>query len=226
VGSKRAFDRPVAHNRAARKIDRRAPTTRENLMPSVIEPLKPGKSSDADVNKLLQDAVDGWWNDSAMFGVIGRQPALLKAIVPVFEAFFVAGRIPPHMFELMRLKTGEINRCAYCATVRAAGIRDDVRPKEGAVFGDIDASKLTRREYLGVKLAEYMAGDPNYIPDAFYDELKAEFTEEEIVELVFGCSVFNFGNKFNITMRLDSTEESKYPKDLAYPLSEAKVAAE
>jgi alkylhydroperoxidase family enzyme len=193
-------------------------------MSTVVEPLKPGQSPDAEVNDLLQSAVDGWWNDSAMFGVIARQPDLLKRIVPVFEAFFMAGRIPPHMFELMRLKTGEINRCTYCATVRAAGVRDDVRPKENAVFGEVDASALSRREYLGVKLAEYMAGDPNYIPDAFYDELKAEFTEEEIVELVFGASIFNWGNKFNITMRLDSSEESTYPKGLAYPLTEARAA--
>jgi hypothetical protein len=69
-----------------------------------------------------------------------------------------------------------------------------------------------------------MAGDPNYIPDAFYDELKAEFSEEEIVELIFGCSIFNFGNKFNITMRLDSTEESAYPKGMSYPLTGTQVA--
>jgi alkylhydroperoxidase family enzyme len=195
-------------------------------MSTVVQPLKPGQSSDAEANTLLHQAVEGWWNDSAMFGVIARQPDLLKKIVPVFEAFFMAGRIPPHLFELMRLKTGEINRCTYCATVRAAGVRDDVRPKESAVFGEVDPDALTRREYLGVKLAEYMAGDPNYIPDAFYDELKAEFSEEEIVELVFGCSIFNFGNKFNITMRLDSTEESNYPKGLTYPLTEAQAAAE
>ena len=54
-----------------------------------------------------------------------------------------------------------------------------------------------------------MADDPNYIPDAFYEDLKAEFSEAEIVELIFGCSIFNFGNKFNITMRLDASEESK-----------------
>ena len=35
-----------------------------------------------------------------------------------------------------------------------------------------------------------MAGDPNSIPDSFYQELKAEFSEEEIVELVFACSDF------------------------------------
>jgi alkylhydroperoxidase family enzyme len=195
-------------------------------MTTVVTPLKPGESPDAEVNDLLQQAKDGWWNDTAMFGVIARQPDLLKKIVPVFEAFFMAGRIPPQMFELMRLKTGEINRCTYCATVRAGGIRAEVAPKEMAVFGDVDQGALSRREYLGVKLAEYMAGDPNYIPDSFYDELKAEFTDEEIVELIFGCSIFNFGNKFNITMRLDAAEESAYPSGMNYPLDAARPAAE
>jgi alkylhydroperoxidase family enzyme len=199
---------------------------REQAMSSIVKPLKPGESPDAEVNRLLQSAVDGWWNDSAMFGVIGRQPELLKKIVPVFEAFFMAGRLPASLFELMRLKTGEINQCTYCATVRAAGVRDAVRPKEAAVFGDIDPTQLSRREWLGVRLAEYMAGDPNFIPDAFYDQLRAEFTRDEIVELVFACSVFNFGNKFNITMRLDSADESKYPKGMTYPLGEPQVAAE
>ena len=193
-------------------------------MTSRLKPLKPGESGDAQVNKLLQDAVDGWWNDSAMFGVIGRQPDLLKTIVPVFAAFFMAGRIEPHIFELMRLKTGEINQCAYCATVRAAGIRDAVAPKELAIFGDIEADKLSRREELAVRLAEQMAGDPNFIPDSFFDQLRGEFTDDEIVELVFGCSIFNFGNKFNITMTLDSTEESRYPKGLEYPLAAAQPA--
>ena len=195
-------------------------------MSSFVQPINPGESPDSRVNELLQQAKEGWWNDTAMFGVIARQPDLLKTIVPVFEAFFMAGRIPPHMFELMRLKTGEINRCTYCATVRAAGVRDDVAPKELAVFGEIDSGALSRREYLGIKLAEYMAGDPNYIPDSFYEELKAEFTQEEIVELIFGCSIFNFGNKFNITMRLDATEEGNYPSGMTYPLEAAEVAAE
>jgi alkylhydroperoxidase family enzyme len=195
-------------------------------MSSIVKPLKPGESPDPEVNRLLQSAVDGWWNDSAMFGVIGQQPELLKKIVPVFEAFFMAGRLPAALFELMRLKTGEINQCTYCATVRAGGVRDAVRPKEAAVFGEIDPSQLSRREWLGVRLAEYMAGDPNFIPDAFYDQLRAEFTKEEIVELIFACSVFNFGNKFNITMRLDSADDSKYPKGMTYPLGEPQVAAE
>jgi len=192
-------------------------------MSNIIQPMKSGESSDPAVNELLRQASEGWWKDSAMFGVLARQSSLLKTIVPVFESFFMAGRIPPQLFELMRLKTGEINRCAYCMTVRTAGIREQVAPRECAVLGTIDEQTLSRREYLGVKLAEYMAGDPNCIPDSFYQELKGEFSDEEIVELVFACSIFNFGNKFNITMRLDTSEESEYPKKMAYPFVAAKT---
>jgi alkylhydroperoxidase family enzyme len=191
-------------------------------MTNLVQPMKCGESTDSAVNELLQQARDGWWKDAAMFGVLARQPSILKTIVPVFESFFMAGRIPPQLFELMRLKTGEINRCAYCATVRTAGIRDQVAPMECAILGKIDEKVLPRREYLAVKLAEYMAGDPNSIPDPFYMELKKEFSDEEIVELVFACSIFNFGNKFNITMRLDTTEESDYPKGMAYPFEAAR----
>jgi len=190
-------------------------------MSNLIQPMKNGESLDSAVNDLLQQARDGWWKDAAMFGVLARQPSLLKTIVPVFGSFFMAGRIPPQLFELMRLKTGEINRCTYCATVRVAGIRDQVAPMECAVLGKIDEKALSRREYLAVKLAEYVAGDPNSITDSFYRELKDEFSEEEIVELVFACAIFNFGNKFNITMRLDTTAESDYPKGMAYPLEAA-----
>ena len=67
-------------------------------MSTVVKPLKLGESPDAEVNALLQQAKEGWWNDTAMFGVIARQPELLKKIVPVFEAFFLAGRIPKRLY--------------------------------------------------------------------------------------------------------------------------------
>jgi len=189
-------------------------------MPSRIEPLEPGESDDEDVNEILEQFEDGWWADTAMMGTIGHVPPLLKTIVPVFEAFFAGGRIEPHIFEMMRLKTGEINRCAYCASVRSQSVRDEVGPKEDALFGDIEVDEFTARERLAVELAEQMGGDPNYITDEFFGELHAEFTEEEIVELVFACSIFNWGNKYNITMTLDAEESSQYPNGLEYPLED------
>lgn len=82
-------------------------------MASRIAPIAPGESPDAEVNEILQQGRDSWWADAAMFGVIGRNPELLKSIVPVFVAFFGMGQVEPHIHELMRLKTGQINDCAY-----------------------------------------------------------------------------------------------------------------
>ena len=82
-------------------------------MTSRVKPLEDHEIADAGVRERIEQARDGWWKDVNMFGVIGRVPPLLNSIVPVFESFFGGGRIEPHIFEMMRLKTGQVNDCAY-----------------------------------------------------------------------------------------------------------------
>lgn len=192
---------------------------------SRFKSLKPGQSPDPQVNELLAGARDGWWKDTSMFGIIARQPSLLKTIVPVFEAFFGGGRIPPHVLEMMRLKTGEINDCTYCKEVRSEATREAIKDKEAAFFGKVDFDKLPLNEALAVQLAEYIAGDPNYIPDGFFERLATVYTDEEVIELVFACSIFNWGNKFNITMQVDGSEESTYTKGMVYPGADIRAAS-
>lgn len=90
-----------------------------------------------------------------------------------------------------------------------------VEPKEDAVFSGHYGS-LSPKEAIAVELAERIGGDPHSVTDDFWTELKKHYSEEEIVELVFACSIFNWGNKFNITMRLDSDEQSAYPTNMQY----------
>ena len=75
---------------------------------------------------------------------------------------------------------------------------------------------LNEREALGISLAERIALDPHTVTDEFFAQLKEHFSEDEIVEMVFACSIFNWGNKFNITMNMDSAEESDYEMDMEY----------
>ncbi len=91
---------------------------------------------------------------------------------------------------------------------------DQVKPKEDAIFGG-DPSTLTTREALALDLAERIAGDPHSVTSEFWDTLKEEFSDDELVELTFACSIFNWGNKFNITMQLDSDGEN-YPTGMEY----------
>ena len=91
---------------------------------------------------------------------------------------------------------------------------DQVKPKEEAIFGG-DTSALTQREALAVELAERIAGDPHSVTGEFWQTLKEEFSDDELVELTFACSIFNWGNKFNITMQLDS-DGTTYPSGMKY----------
>lgn len=95
-------------------------------------------------------------------------------------------------------------------------MRGVVEPKEYCILHKIDESGLTPREVVAVQLAERVAGDPHTVDDTFFSKVKEHFSEEEIVEMVFATSIFNWGNKFNITLQMDTSVESPYESGLQY----------
>jgi len=162
-----------------------------------------GESDDPEINALLKQLKEGWFSDIGMFGTIARCPDLLKRIVPVFEAFYANGVVEPQLIELMRWKMAVVNDCSYCADMRAGFVHEALAPKESYVF-DAHQPKpggvLNEREALAVSLGERLALDPHTLTDEFFAELKTVFTEEEIVNLIFAGSIFNWGATFNIAM--------------------------
>lgn len=96
-------------------------------------------------------------------------------------------------------------------------MRGAVESKEDEIFKHHpQPGVLTEREALAVQLAERIALDPHTVDDAFFAKLKGTFSDDEIVEMVFACGIFNWGNKFNITMTMDADEASEYPKHFEY----------
>ena len=93
-----------------------------------------------------------------------------------------------------------------------------VGPKEDHLFKHQPkpSDVMTSREAAAVSLAERIALDPHTVTDAFFESLKSDFTEDEIVEMVFACGIFNWGNKFNITMNLDADPASEYDGGMEY----------
>ena len=102
--------------------------------------------------------------------------------------------------------------------VRTTAVRGVVSQKEAACekHQPQPGGVLNEREALGVSFAERIALDPHTITDDFFAKLKTVFSEDEIVEMAYACGIFNWGNKFNITMHMDSSAESEYETDMAY----------
>lgn len=184
-------------------------------------PLEPGESDDEEVNELLREAEEGWYGDSAFFGAMAHEPTVFKRIVSVFETFPNADGLDPELLELVRLKVADSHQCAYCATVRTEAVKDDVAPREAAVFGDeIDPEPLSEKEFLAVRLAEQLSSDPHRLTDESFEELRGEFTERELVELLLFTSLEVGLDRFCIALDLDTTDRSRYPSDLEYPLED------
>ena len=188
-------------------------------MSSRLDPLEPGEVNDEEANRILEASEEEWYRDSAYFGAIAHQPRMLSRLVELFRLFPTSSSIDAEILELMRLRIAAVHRCAYCGTVRNWEVRDEVAPKEDAIFSDdVDESKFTRRELLAVRIAEYMSRDPQDISDEFFVELHEEFSDEEILELVLFAGLEVGLDRLCIAFRLTPTERSPYPADVEYPL--------
>lgn len=90
-------------------------------------------------------------------------------------------------------------------------MRDQTAPLEEAVR-TLDEDKFnSRREYLAVKLAASLADRPFRVTDEQIKELRTEFDEAEIVEMMFCCAIFSWGNIVGIGLRVDLNDHSHYP---------------
>lgn len=89
-------------------------------------------------------------------------------------------------------------------------MRDQTKPLEEAITSLDPALFNNRREYLAVKLAAALADCPFRLTGEQVEELKEEFAEEEILEMVFACATFSWGNIVGIALRVQTDPSSGY----------------
>jgi len=195
-------------------------------MPARPNIIQPEEAEDQTVRDRLHESEESWYGDAAFFGAMAHCPEVFENIVATFESFEQGEHIDADLLELMRLKVAEVHQCAYCATVRTLDVQESVRPKEDAIFGDIDETALSRREYLAVSLAEQLSKDPHRMTDEFFAQLQDVFTEAEIIEMLLFGSLEVGLDRFCIALELQPTDDSAYPNEVEYPLENPRPKTE
>lgn len=130
-------------------------------------------------------------------------PELLGAGMGFTFATYQHSRLPLRLFEAARIATAVINGCTACMNWRSArdvrllGVEGGIakagpEPDEAfyqAVLAD-DVSVLDRREAIAVRFAQRMGTEPRALAadDAFWAEVKAALSDEEIVDLTYCCA--------------------------------------
>jgi len=133
---------------------------------------------------------------SPFFRVMANRPEVLKNFPPLYGAIMGPGSVDRRLKEAVYLAVSFANRCAFCTAAHLAGgkrsgLTDDeigaVREESDAGFGESERAALS--------YARELARTAN--ATASRDELRAHFSDEQIVEITLVAAMANFTNRFN-----------------------------
>lgn len=127
-------------------------------------------------------------------------PATIKALIGLEERIGKSGLEQP-LVELVRLRASQINGCAYCIdmhTKDALKAGEAVRRlmaltawRETAFFDERERAALLWTETL-TEVAT------RHAPDDIYQQVAAQFNDQELAELTFVIAAINAWNRFGV----------------------------
>lgn len=132
--------------------------------------------------------------------VWARSPALLYGLQVFYRALDRRGSpLEPSLRSLVGVKVSQINHCKFCvdigqATLQKRGVSQE---KVAAVSNHQEASVFSDRERAALDYAEVMTKSDLRVDDVLFNRVKAQFSEEEIVELTAFIAFQNMSSKFN-----------------------------
>lgn len=139
---------------------------------------------------------------------LAHNPALLRSLFGVYEAFAAEPSLDRKLTELGILVVSRVNACSYCVQHHAplahgAGLKaSQLQALQDDAWSD--AKLWSREEWLVVRYAEALASVPQRVDDKLFAELKEHFSERQIVDLTMRLALCAAWNKFNDALGLDT----------------------
>ena len=131
-------------------------------------------------------------------------PEVRKALLQM-EAFVNNhSGLDERLLELVRLRSSQLNGCAYCVDMHSKNLRADGEKNER-----IDGVAVWRetpfysdRERAALEWAEaitLVARD--HVPDETFESVRKHFSEDELINLTLAISMINTWNRFGVAFR-------------------------
>ena len=123
-----------------------------------------------------------------------------KALTTLFAiaGYLKKSSIDTHLFELVNFRISQINSCAYCLDMHSKELRA-AGETEQRLYG-LSAWKetpyYTDRERAALAWAE--AVTHAHVPDEVYAVAKAQFSDEELIDLTLSITTINTWNRINL----------------------------
>lgn len=108
------------------------------------------------------------------------------------------------LLELVRLRSSQINGCAYCVDMHSKNLRADgeVNERIDGIVAWRETPFYTERERAALEWAEAVTlVAVDHVPDEVFQRVRPHFTDEELVNLTLAVSMINTWNRFSVAFR-------------------------
>ncbi len=129
-------------------------------------------------------------------------PGALKAQYGV-HVYLESCGLPKALLLLIDLRVSQINGCAFCLDMHARSLREvgESQQRLDCLAGWHEAHGLfSAREKAALAWAEALTlvADTRQVSDAIYDEVKAQFSDRELVDLTLAVCSINSWNRLAV----------------------------
>jgi len=132
--------------------------------------------------------------------VLAHRPAIMRAVMNLYGAIHEhSDTVSDELKELLSLRIAQINGCrAYCVPMhthmlRKLGTTDEkIRSLPRFAASDL----YSEAEKVALEYAERITVPTMVVNDAFFERLKAHYSETDIIDLTSVIATLNFWTKF------------------------------
>jgi 4-carboxymuconolactone decarboxylase len=139
-------------------------------------------------------------------GIFAYCPAILQASNALGRAVASSGTVTPLIRALAMLRVAQVAGCPFRIDTTAVAARDagatDQQVKAVAKFRTQDC--FTMHERAALTLAEAMTSTPVEVSDEVFDQARALFSDQQLVELAATIASENYRVRFNRAFAIES----------------------
>jgi AhpD family alkylhydroperoxidase len=132
-----------------------------------------------------------------MFKVLAHAPGIAQGVAGFLRALLSDGALTGWYKELVAVRISILNGSEYAIRAHNASAKKK-GASEAQVAGvqEFERGPYEAKEKLGFRLADRLHRGPQRVDDAFYGELKAAFSDAEMVELFLTAAAFEMFPRF------------------------------
>lgn len=163
-----------------------------------IPPVTPEKA-DKQLQKVYESLEKTYGTALNPLQVMAHKPQLMRAVMNLYGALHTENpNLPEELKELVSIRIAQINGCRhYCLPYHTLQAQKyGASPAKIAAVAQARTSTLyTEAEKLAIEYAERMTVPSMVVTDSFFAQLKAIWSDEDLVELSAWIGFMNFWTK-------------------------------